>query len=480
MAAIRTRIAPSPTGPLHIGTARTALFNFLFARKQGGAFVLRIEDTDIERSDTKYEKDIFDGLKWLGVKADECPKEGGAYGPYRQSERITSYQPYLEQLLASGQAYYCPHTEGELEAEKKNLMAGGRNSVHVCLYRDGGAVPTAGSIIRFKTPAGRTLEFNDLIRGDISFGSDLVGDFSIAKDLTTPLYNFAVVIDDHEMKISHVIRGEDHISNTPKQMLLAEALGFGLPLFAHLPLILGIDRSKLSKRHSATSVREFREQGYLAEALVNFMALLGWNPGGERELFSLDELINEFDLGHVQKAGAVFNTEKLDWMNGEYIRKRSSSELRELAMPYLEGFLKNANAGSGVPPEDIEKIILLEQPRLKKLSDIGEKVEYFFREPDYPFELLRWKDMPDQKVRTSLERSKKLIEGMTPGDFTPEKLQNNFLLAIGAGDKGVLLWPLRVALTGRKASPGPFEILAILGNDEGRRRIERALAKIPV
>ncbi len=479
MAPIRTRIAPSPTGSLHIGTARTALFNFLFARKQGGAFVLRVEDTDIERSDEKYERDIFEGLAWLGITADEGPEQGGAYGPYRQSERAASYRPYLEELLASGRAYYCPHTEAELDAEKKELMARGQNPVHGCRYRDGGAAPSAGSIIRFKTPAGRALVFNDLIRGDISFGSDLVGDFSIAKDLAVPLYNFAVVIDDHEMRISHVIRGEDHISNTPKQMLLAEALGLAPPIFAHLPLILGTDRSKLSKRHGATSVREFREQGYLAEALVNFMALLGGNSGGERELFSMDELIREFDLGHIQKAGAVFDTEKLDWMNGEHIRRKSARELTELCLPYLTGFLQFPTPNDKFSIEYIEKIILIEQPRLKKLSEVGERTEYFFREPDYPAELLRWKNMPDIEVQNSLERSQKILEGTATENFTTEKLHNNFMTAIGAGDKGALLWPLRIALTGKKASPGPFEILAILGKDRGLRRIERALAKIP-
>ncbi|MDP3727565.1 MAG: glutamate--tRNA ligase, partial [bacterium] len=244
---IRTRIAPSPTGYFHIGTARTALFNYLFAKQQKGAFILRIEDTDLERSDQRYEQDIFEALGWLGIDADESPERGGEYGPYRQSERIASYRPYLEQLVASGQAYHCPHTEAELEAEKAALMAGRKNPVHACEYRGGGTAPLSrNTIIRFKTPPGRDIAFTDLIRGEISFESDLLGDFSIAKDLTIPLYNFAVTIDDHEMLISHVIRGEDHISNTPKQLLIAQALGFPPPAYAHLPLILGPDRAKLS------------------------------------------------------------------------------------------------------------------------------------------------------------------------------------------------------------------------------------------
>lgn len=469
---IRTRIAPSPTGWLHIGTARTALFNYLFARRQGGTFVLRIEDTDIERSEQKYEKDIFEALNWLGIAADESPEQGGEYGPYRQSERSASYRPYLEELLTSGQAYYCRHTEAELEAEKKHLMASGRNSVHACQYRDGGAAPSAGSIIRFKTPAGRTLAFNDLIRGDISFGSDLVGDFSIAKDLATPLYNFAVVIDDHEMRISHIIRGEDHISNTPKQILLAEALGFELPFFAHLPLILGPDRAKLSKRHGATAIREFREQGYLAEALVNFMALLGWNPGGDREIFSMHELVRHFDLAKVQKAGAVFNIAKLDWINGEYIRRAAEEKLVETikAGKYLPGDFE---------VRDIQGTLRVERLRLKKLSELAMPEKWYMKQPvKYEAALLCWKAMSDGEILRSLETSRAIIEDIPDDSFSTKVLEERFLREIGEGDKGILLWPLRVALTGLSASPGPFEIMGELGKARTIERISQAVEKL--
>ena len=470
MTAIRTRIAPSPTGYFHIGTARTALFNYLFAKRQGGTFVLRIEDTDLERSDPEYGRDIFEALDWLGIAADESPLRGGEYGPYRQSERIASYRPYLEQLVASGQAYHCPHTETELEAEKKALMAGGKNPVHVCEYRDGGTAPAAGGIIRFRTPDGRHVAFADLIRGEISFESDLLGDFSIAKDLSIPLYNFAVTIDDHEMAISHVIRGEDHISNTPKQLLIAEALGFPPPAYAHLPLILGPDRAKLSKRHGATAIREFRDQGYLPEAILNFMALLGWNPGDDLEIFSLKELIEHFDLAKVQKSGAIFNGEKLDWMNGGYIRRRTPAELAALIRPYL-GDVEIDTAA-------LEKIAALEQPRLKKLSDLKEQAGYFFLEPEYPTDLLRWKQMGDDEIRASLEQTRDILAGMAENDFTREGLEARLFEVIGKGDKGKILWPLRVALTGKRASPGPFEILEILGKNGGRQRIEAALRKI--
>ena len=471
MAPIRTRLAPSPTGWLHIGTARTAFFNYLYAKKHGGTFVLRIEDTDIERSDKAFETDIFESLAWLGIKADESPVEGGPHAPYRQSERLASYRPYLERLLETGNAFYCPHSEAELEAERTKLMEQKRPPAHICPSRDKGRGVGSG-IIRFKTPRGRTLTFTDLIRGEISFESDLLGDFSLAKDLSIPLYNFAVVIDDHEMKISHVIRGEDHISNTPKQMLIQEALGLPTPAYAHLPLILGPDRSKLSKRHGATAIREFREQGYLPETLVNFMALLGWNPGDNREVFSMAELIEHFDLGNVQKSGAIFNIEKLDWLNGEYIRKLSPAELLEHAAPFLP------QTYTAYPKPYTLAVLALEQPRLKKLSEVGEKVEYFFEVPEYDPALLRWKQTSDDDTSSSLQQSLDILEAIPEGGFSARALEAMFLAAIGAGDKGVLLWPLRVSLTGTRASPGPFDILAILGKEEGRTRIRRAMEKL--
>ena len=472
LTSIRVRIAPSPTGMLHIGTARTALFNYLFAKKHNEKFILRIEDTDLERSDKKYEKNIFEGFEWLGIEADESPIVGGPHKHYRQSERIHTYTPYLEKLLKEEKAFYCFHSEEELEKEKEELMVANRPPLHICEYRNM-RISEARTltetkpnyIIRFKTPLERTITFNDLIRGEVSFASDLIGDFSIAKRIDIPLYNFAVVIDDHEMKISHVIRGEDHIANTPKQILLFKALGLTVPLFAHLPLILGTDRSKLSKRHGATSVTEYREAGYLPEALFNFMALLGWNPGGDQELFSKEELIDRFSLEHIQKAGAIFDIAKLDWMNGEYIRKKSVAELTQLCLPYLNGFPLDKFI-----KEYLEKVIALEQPRLKKLSEIGERVEYFFREPLYDKELLRWKKISDQEISTSLEYSEKIISDFE-SPIAKHDIEQTFLKEIGGGDKGSILWPLRVALTGKKASPGPFEIIEILGKEKTLERI---------
>jgi nondiscriminating glutamyl-tRNA synthetase len=486
---VRVRIAPSPTGFLHIGTARTALFNYLFAKKFGGRFILRIEDTDAERSDKKYEKDIFEGLSWLGINADESPEKGGAFGPYRQSERIEIYKTYLEKLLADGNAFYCFHSEHELDEEKKRLMTDKKPLAHWCEFRD---MPLADAqnkigqspegrklgvryIIRFKTPRERAINFTDLIRGELSFKSGLIGDFSIAKDTNTPLYNFAVAIDDETMKISHIIRGEDHISNTPKQILLIEALGFAKPEYAHLPLILGVDRSKLSKRHGATSITEYRNDGYLPAALFNFMALLGWNPGGEQEIFSAEELISEFSFEKIQKAGAIFDITKLDWMNGEYIRQKPAQELTELLLPYLKSQISNLKDFEKLY---IQKIIALEQPRLKKLSEIGERTDYFFRNPTYAKELLLWKGMNEQEVSASLKFSEKIIKLKMKNEKLKTEIEKEFLKEMGDRDKGVILWPLRVALTGKKASPGPFEILEIMGRETALERIAEAKRKI--
>lgn len=487
---IRVRIAPSPTGPLHVGTARAALFNYLFAKHHSGAFILRIEDTDLERSDKKYEKDIFEGLKWLGIEADESPEKGGLFTPYRQSERIDTYKKYIEKLLKEGGVFYCFHSEKELAEEKEKLLATKCPPIHHCEFRtmdpaESVALTETKSdyIIRFKTPAGRKITFNDLIRGEVTFDSDLLGDFSIAKRPDIPLYNFAVVIDDHEMNISHVMRGEDHISNTPKQLLIAKALGWTTEdkigsteapwKYAHLPLILGSDRSKLSKRHGATSVNEYRETGYLPEALFNFLALLGWNSGSDKELFTKEKLIKEFSLEKVQKSGAIFDIQKLDWMNGEYIRKKSASDLVKLCEPYLADFLQNQKSKIKNQNDYLEKIIALEQPRLKRLSEIGDKMDYFFREPEYDKELLRWKKMTDDEIIKSIDKSIELLQKNKL--LSIKNLEALFLEeASKTRDRGQLLWPLRVALSGKKASPGPFEIMEILGVDESLKRLQHA------
>jgi len=340
---VRVRIAPAQTGRLHIGTARTALFNYLFAKKYEGVFILRIEDTDPERSKPEYEKDILEGLKWLGIEWDEGPDIGGTYGPYRQSERKEIYSNYLKKLLEENKAYYCFCSQEELEAQRQYQLSIGEAPRYSgkCANLSREIVQKylaekRSSVIRFRVPI-KKVEFEDLIRGHLEFDAGFLGDIVIAKDFSTPLYNFTCVIDDYEMRISHVIRGEDHISNTPKQILIQEALSFPSPKYAHLPLILGPDRAKLSKRHGAVSVSEYKRQGYLPETLINFMAFLGWNPGTEREIYSMASLIKEFALERIQKGGAIFNIKRLDFLNGFYIRGKSIERLTELCLPYLIG-----------------------------------------------------------------------------------------------------------------------------------------------
>jgi glutamyl-tRNA synthetase len=470
---VRVRIAPSPTGFLHLGLARAALFNYIFAKKNNGEFILRLEDTDKERSKPEFEKDIIENLKWLGINWD--------FEPYRQSERISIYAKYLEKLLKEKKAYYCFCSQEELEATKQYQLSVGQPLHYNGKCRNLSETEVkeklaAGkpSVIRFKTLTKKII-FRDLVRGKIEFDSSLLGDIIIAKDLTTPLYNFAAVVDDFEMKISHIIRGEDHIPNTPKQILIQEALGFPRPEYAHLPLVLGPDRTKLSKRHNACSVDEYRKQGYLVEALINFMAFLGWNPGTEREIFSLSSLINEFSLDKVQKGGAIFNIKRLDYLNGFYIRQKSLDKLTELCLPYLRADEKSTDF------EVLKKIVGLYQERLKKLSEISEFTDFFFKEKlEYNKDLLKWKDMSEKDVKDILNKLEKILSGLNPKEFNKENLEKILIPEaekIRAGNRGYLLWPLRVALSGKKASAGPFEIAEILGKQKTLNRINQAMKK---
>jgi nondiscriminating glutamyl-tRNA synthetase len=481
---IRARLAPSPTGFLHIGTARTGLFNYLFAKKNKGEFILRIEDTDEERSEERYEKDIIDGLKWLGIEWDEGPGTGGQFAPYRQSERKDSYRKYLQKLLDEKLAYYCFCTEEELEAKKQDQMSRGEAPKYngKCAGLSASEVERKmaegeKAVIRFKPPS-RIVSFKDLIRGEVEFDSSLFGDFVIAKDLDNPLYNFAVIIDDYEMEISHVIRGEDHISNTPKQILIQEALGLPQLQYAHLPLILGPDKSKLSKRHGAVSLTEYKKEGYLPEAMVNFMAFMGWNPDTEKEIFSLKELVKAFSIEKVQKGGAVFNIQRLDYLNGFYIRQKTLDELAELCLPHLVG--AGLISKDEVDMEKIKEIISLYQERLKKLSELPELADFFFKEKiEYDKELLKWKDMSLSEIESSLDISEKILSDIKEGDFNKDNLEKVLMEKAGEmGDRGKLLWPLRAAVTGKRASAGPFEVAAVLGKEKALQRIKEAKNKL--
>ena len=462
---IRTRFAPSPTGFLHIGVARTSLFNYLFAKKNGGALVLRIEDTDKERSRTEFEKDITDSLEWLGIKWDEF---------YKQSKRTDIYKKYLEKLLKEKKAYFCFCVSEELEAQKQEQESRGLALKYSgkCKNLSEEAIQenirqNKKCVIRLKVPEKKVI-VNDMVRGKLEFDTGLIGDIIIAKDFETPLYNFSVVIDDYEMKITHVFRGEDILPNTPKQIVIQEALGIKSPEYGHLPMILAPDKSKLSKRHGAASVTEYKNQGYLPEAILNIIAFLGWNPGTEKEIYSLKELIKDFSIERIQKSGAVFNIQKLDYFNGFYIRQKSLKELAELCRP----FLPKADL------KEIEKITFLYQERLKKFSEITELTDFFFKEKiNYPKELLVWKKMGDSDVVNSIDKNIEILSMIDDRNWTAKSIEIALLKATEKiGDKGVLLWPMRVALTGKKQSAGPFDIAFVLGKEKTINRLREARA----
>lgn len=430
---VTVRMAPSPTGNLHIGTARAALFNWLFARRHRGRYILRIEDTDLERSTPAFERDIIDGFRWLGLDWDNEQL-------YRQSERLDLYRGYLKRLLDSGAAVWREFTE----AEKHELA------------REGRPVRDRIIILRQDDDPEREIVFEDAVRGRVAVRSKHIGQISLAKDENTPLYNFAVVVDDIEMAISHVIRGEDHISNTPKQLAIYAALGATPPIFAHLPLILGPDRSKLSKRHGATSVSEYRRD-YTADALVNFMALLGHTYDGE--LMDRAELIRQFSLERVHSSGAVFDQAKLDWMNSQYLKRMPPAQFKQLVGK----------------PELPDGAVRLMTERLERLSDVGH-FAYLWEDPRFESALLTWKDDSPDMTRSSLRAVRALLADS--GELSTQALD---LLAAEqfGGRKGSVYWPLRVALSGLQNSAGPLDIAAVIGPSRTLARIDAALALLP-
>lgn len=477
---VRVRIAPSPTGPLHLGTARAALYNYLYAKKEGGVFVLRIEDTDLERSDEKYTTQIIEGLEWLGIHWDEGPtleqREKGKFGPYFQTKRTETYEKHIQKLLDEDKAYLCYCTKEELDTERKEMEKKGIAPIYsgkCCDLADDQKElfkkEERNSIIRYRVP-DKTLTYKDMVRGEISFETKLIGDISIARDIKTPLYNLAVVIDDYTMEISHVIRGEDHVSNTPKQILLGEALGFPVPEYGHLPLILNEDKTKLSKRKTKVTVDDYKQEGYLPEALLNFMLLLGWNPKTEEEIFSLREMEKKFDLKGVHKGGAVFTKEKLDWVNTQYLRKLSADELLEISLPFLEK--------GGIPLDDkeyVKKAIVLEQERIKKLSDLPEMVKFFFGDIDYDPALLVWKKSDPAVIKENLKIALEFFESLDEKHWTEKNIEEGLKKIIQEKGlkNGEILWPIRVALTGEEKSPGPFEVAGVLGKERVLDRIEK-------
>ncbi|HEY4526339.1 MAG TPA: glutamate--tRNA ligase [Candidatus Paceibacterota bacterium] len=429
---IVTRFPPSPTGYFHIGSARTALFNYLFAEHTGGTMSLRFEDTDKARNKKEYEDDIVSGLEWLGLTYTKPDI-------FRQSERTEIYRKYLRKLIESGAAY---------EAEA-------------------GTDDPAKNVIRFKNP-GASVTFRDVIRGDVSFETAELKDFVIAKNIDEPLYNFAVVADDYEIGVTHVIRGEDHISNTPRQILMLEALGFPRPQYAHIPLILAPDRSKMSKRHGAVSLNEYRKMGFVSQALVNYLALLGWNPGGDREIFSLKEIAEIFTIEHIHKGGAIFDVEKLKWFNHEYIKRLSDDD-------YASRLRDFTDADAAALP------IALIKERARTFVEAAELIkngEFQFMSQNISYEpalLIKGAKTDVSVAKIHLSAVAKLLEGLSSEQFTSDEIKNSIFPYATKEGRGAVLWPLRVALSGREKSPDPFIIASLIGKERTLERITKAM-----
>jgi len=486
MSDVRVRIAPSPSGNLHVGTARTALFNYLFAKKNNGKFILRIEDTDLERSSDEYIKNIFDSLKALGLNWDEGPDVGGEYGPYAQSERFDIYPEYAQILLEKGFAYECFCTTEELEAEKEaatqnkeayiySKKCENLSSVEKKEFCSQGIKPVIRLNIK-KTqntfhPTSE-LAFNDLVKGELKQDTNLIGDFVIMKSNGTPTYNFAVVVDDMLMKISHILRGEDHISNTFKQILIYEALGAAVPEFGHLGMILAPDRSKLSKRHGATAVSEFVEKGYLTEALVNFIALLGWSPSDGQEIKSIDEIAADFRIHDVSSSNSIFEYDKLNWMNSQYIKMLDVETLKEKLKPYLTKYDLNE-----LTDAQFTRMVEITREPLTILSDITEDVPYFFGK-DVEIDPEVQQTVLDTEVSQNV--LKEFYNDAQNWNFTEENLHEEMdVFRAKFKEKGIkpkeTMWAIRAAVTGRTRGADITAVMSILGKDKVLSRINSAL-----
>jgi len=534
MEKVRVRFAPSPTGFLHIGGLRTALYNWLFTRKNKGVLILRIEDTDQKRFVPGAIEKLIEILNWIGLDWDEGPyfkkskiknqkskitiTEKGGYGSYIQSKRLKIYQKYAEELIEKGMAYYCFCTPEKIEKLRQEQMANKLPPKYDGHCRNLSSEEIKNHfkkktpfVIRLKFPEKEILTFIDLIRGRVSFSTEIQDDAVLLKSDHYPTYHLANVVDDNLMKITHVIRGEEWLSSMPKHLFLYQAFGWQPPQFAHLPLLLNKDRSKLSKRQGDVAVEDYRDKGYLPETLINFCALLGWNPGRgeEQEIFSRQTLIKNFSLKKINKSGAIFNLDKLDWMNGWYIRHKNLSDLTKLCLPYLTraGLIKSKISNfspSGRSPEGrqfpiskqilnakfqiiqtgevvdfkwLKKVVTLEQERMKKLSEITELTEFFFTEPIYDRGLLRWKKMTDDTVLNNLKILEAFLIKINKNNFKKNYLERNLLEFIKKNNLvvGEMLWPMRAALSGRTSSPGPFEIAEILSKEKTLERISRAI-----
>ncbi|OGI14131.1 MAG: glutamate--tRNA ligase [Candidatus Moranbacteria bacterium RIFCSPHIGHO2_12_FULL_54_9] len=512
---IRVRFAPSPTGYLHIGGLRTALYNYLFAKKHGGTFILRIEDTDQSRFVPGAIESLIQSLDETGLTPDEgvflkknhgsgirdqetkesksYPGiiESGDFGPYIQSERLDIYKQYADELIASGKAYHCFCSAERLtevrEAQAKNKQAPKYDKYCLSLAADERKQKVTSGVpcvIRLNVLEEHgDVVFADLVRGEVRIRTQDIDDQVLVKSDGFPTYHLANVVDDHLMRISHVIRAEEWLPSTPKHILLYEAFGWEMPQFAHIPLLLNPDKSKLSKRQGDVSVEEYLKKGYLKEALINFIALLGWNPGqgSVQEIFSLDELVQAFDLGHVHKAGAVFDLQKLDWMNAEYIKRLPVDELYEKISTggFLEKTLIAAAPEAMRSEEYLKRVLSIERERLAKLSDIGENNPFFFAaELSYDTGLLHWKGNAPDMTREALTKSEKILSDLNDLEWSKKEILEKILLEAAGERKGDLLWPLRVALTGAERSPSPFEIAWVLGKEESLKRLENSIKRL--
>ena len=477
---IKVRFAPSPTGPFHIGGARSALFNWLVARHTGGTFLVRIEDTDLARSSRESEENIKEAMKWLGLTWDEGIDVGGDNGPYRQTERLDIYKKEVQRLLDEGKAYYCYCTEEELQKEREEQLVEGKTPVYgghcrhltpeqIEEYKKEGRKP----VVRLVVPTDKVYAFDDMVRGHVEFQSAGVGDFIIMKSDGIPVYNFAVVIDDALMGITHVIRAEEHLSNTPRQLAIYEALGYKVPKFGHISLILGSDHKKMSKRHGATSVQAYRDMGYLPDAMVNYLALLGWAPKGEQELFTRDELIKEFSMDRVSSNDAVFDIEKLNWINFQYMKKLTTPELLDFVMPFLEkaGYVT-------LPLSDekrgwLEKVVWYVRDHLYFGQQVVENVKPFFEEPA-PVEDAEIKAIIDaedsHKILAAYAEALKTLP-----EFNEDSIKKCFKAVMKeTGIKGKAAFePVRIALTGQTQGPGLYTMIELLGLEETEKRLNR-------
>lgn len=480
---LKVRFAPSPTGPFHIGGARSALFNWLVARHADGTFLVRIEDTDLKRSTKESEENIKDSLKWLGMNWDEGIDVGGPHGPYRQTERLDLYKKEVQRLLDEGKAYYCYCSAEELEKSRKAQLDAGKTPIYdehcrhlteeeKAKYEAEGRKP----VVRLKVRKDGVFAFDDMVRGHVEFQAAGVGDFIIMKSDGIPVYNFAVVIDDAFMEVTHVIRAEEHLSNTPRQLAIYEALGYKPPKFGHISLILGEDHKKMSKRHGATSVTEYRNMGYLPEAVVNYLALLGWTPKGEQEIFTEEELIKQFSMKRVSSNDAVFDINKLNWINFQYMKKLDADQLYALIVPFL---VKAGYVDAAVSEEKkdwLKKVIWFMKDHIYFAGQAAEELKFFFEDmPALTDEAI----LSIMKAETSGKLLKAFIEDLKAlPSFDQDAIKKCFNACMKAqGIKGKAAYePTRIALTGVTQGPGMFEMMELFGREKTMDRLEAALA----